>query len=30
MTNIFLYDNMTGSLKLDLYEILLVKEFETL
>ena len=30
MTNIFLYDNSTGSLKFDLHEILLVKEFETL
>lgn len=30
MTNIFLYDNMTGSLKLDLHEILLIKEFDTL
>lgn len=25
--NIFLYDNATGSIKLDLHEILLVKEF---
>lgn len=30
MTQIFLYDNSTGSLKLDLHEILLVKEFDTL
>ena len=30
MTQIFLYDNATGSLKLDLHEILLVKEFDTL
>lgn len=28
--NLFLYDNSTGSLKLDLHEILLVKEFDTL
>lgn len=30
MTDIFLYDNATGSLKLNLHEILLVKEFEAL
>lgn len=30
MTQIFLYDNATGSLKLDLHEILLVKEFDAL
>lgn len=30
MTDIFLYDNATGSLKLNTYEILLVKEFEAL
>lgn len=30
MQNIFLYDNATGSLKLNTYEILLVKEFEAL
>ena len=30
MIQIFLYDNSTGSLKLDLHEILLVKEFDTL
>lgn len=30
MTNIFLYDNTTGSLKLNTHEILLVKEFEDL
>lgn len=28
--NIFLYDNATGSIKLDLHEILLVKEFSDL
>lgn len=30
MTDIFLYDNATGSLKLNTHEILLVKEFEVL
>lgn len=30
MTDIFLYDNATGSLKLNVHEILLVKEFEAL
>ena len=30
MTDLFLYDNATGSLKLNVYEILLVKEFEAL
>lgn len=30
MTDIFLYDNATGSLRLNVYEILLVKEFEAL
>lgn len=30
MTDIFLYDNSTGSLKINTYEILLVKEFEAL
>lgn len=30
MTDIFLYNNQTGSLELNLYEILLVKEFEAL
>lgn len=30
MTDIFLYDNATGSLKLNTYEILLVKEFAAL
>lgn len=30
MQSIFLYDNSTGNLELDTYEILLVKEFETL
>lgn len=30
MTDIFLYNNQTGSLELNLHEILLVKEFETL
>lgn len=30
MTDIFLYDNATGSLKLNTHEILLVKEFEAL
>lgn len=30
MTEIFLYDNSTGALKLNTYEILLVKEFEAL
>ena len=28
--DIFLYDNVTGNLKINTYEILLVKEFETL
>lgn len=30
MVDIFLYENTTGSLKINTYEILLVKEFETL
>ena len=30
MTQIFLYDNATGSLNLNIHEILLVKEFDTL
>lgn len=30
MTDIFLYNNITGSLELNLHEILLVKEFEEL
>lgn len=30
MTDLFLYDNITGSLKLNVYEILLVKEFAAL
>lgn len=30
MTDIFLYDNATGSLRLNTHEILLVKEFEAL
>lgn len=30
MTDIFLYDNSTGTLSLNVYEILLVKEFEKL
>lgn len=30
MTDIFLYNNTTGSLELNVHEILLVKEFETL
>lgn len=30
MTDIFLYDNTTGSLRINTYEILLVKEFEKL
>lgn len=30
MTDIFLYNNQTGSLELNTHEILLVKEFETL
>lgn len=30
MTDIFLYDNAIGSLRLNVYEILLVKEFEAL
>ncbi len=30
MTDIFLYDNSTGSLKINTYEIMLVKEFEAL
>lgn len=30
MSDIFLYDNATGSLKLNLHEILLIKEFENL
>ena len=30
MIDIFLYNNQTGSLELNLHEILLVKEFETL
>lgn len=30
MTDLFLYDNSTGSLQLNVHEILLVKEFEAL
>lgn len=30
MINFFLYNNQTGSLELDVHEILLVKEFEAL
>lgn len=30
MTDIFLYNNSTGSLELNVHEILLVKEFEDL
>ena len=30
MTDLFLYDNLDGSLKLNTHEILLVKEFEAL
>lgn len=30
MTDIFLYDNSTGTLSLNVHEILLVKEFKTL
>lgn len=30
MTDIFLYNNTTGSLELNVHEILLVKEFEAL
>ena len=30
MTDIFLYDNSTGTLSLNVYEILLIKEFEAL
>lgn len=30
MTDIFLYDNSTGELTINTYEILLIKEFATL
>ncbi len=30
MTDIFLYDNSTGTLSLNVHEILLVREFATL
>lgn len=30
MTDFFLYNNQTGSLELNIHEILLVKEFEAL
>jgi hypothetical protein len=30
MTDIFIYDNSTGTLSLNVHEILLVKEFEKL
>lgn len=30
MTDLFLYDNSTGTLKLNTYELLLIKEFEAL